>query len=296
MQVHQLFLISVLLFTAPAVYSGSHTDTIKLTESTAKNTLKNRYLLDILNAAMKETAGAYGSYRIEQTAPARRISRAIYALKNNKDINTHLGILHADLLDDLHVVPIPIYRGLMNYRLLLIHKSNSEEFGSISTVDDLKLYKTGMFGHSSTIKQLRKLSFPTIATHNTRTMFSMLEHRRFHYILRGIHEAYDELEGNQYDVPNVIIAPKLGVHLSQPVVLYMSPGETRLAKRLEEGLIKITHTGEFETIFNRHFLNYIKKSKFHTRKIIKIDSDLAGRVNFNKTPGLWYSPTDTSTP
>ncbi len=265
-------------------------DDIKMARRLSPNKLQDQYINALFFAAMEASYDEYGPYSITSDAPAVMRGRAVSALTKRKAINTYVSPVNETLLGKVLVVPIPVRRGILSYRVALVHKENLGSVAKTKGVDELRNVRVGMYRGSSTLRVLKKQHFNTIESENHLSMFSMLEHKRFTYVLRGIHEVYDELETKKEMMPNIVVEPGIAFHLFMPTVIFLSPTETRLAERLEKGLLKILETGEFKQIFDKYYLPFAKQADLQDRKIIKIYNPLSDMIDFPEKPGLWFDP------
>lgn len=289
---------SILIF-AQSVFARAEsekTDYIVIPKSTYGITEKNKYQYDLLTAAMKATAKDYGDYRVAFSKVAYTDARIFDSLHANKNVSLFNAPLDPDRAKGLHIVPIPVDRGILGYRVLLVHRDNKDAFQQVSAQTDLERFTAGMFEQSSTIKQLKRLGLPVVATHGEDTMFNMLNHKRFDYVLRGVHEVEDDLARYSSLELDLVIEPTVAVHLYMPLVFYMSKSQVRLAKRIELGLLRINRSGEFKSIFDRYFKHYLVNNDLGKRKIIPLDSDLEGKFSLKRDEGLWFTPDEIEDP
>lgn len=267
-------------------------DEIRMAKRLSPDPLQDKYMNAILFAAMEATYEEYGAYKISTDAPPVMRGRAYSALTKRKAINLYISPVNAALIDKVLVVPIPVRRGILSYRLALVHKNNADVFTNVTTLDELRKVRVGMYRASSTVKALNRQHFNTVESENHLSMFSMLEHQRFTYVMRGVHEIFNEVESKRTTIPNVIIAPDIAFKLYMPTVFYLSPWEKRLAERIEKGLLKTIASGKFYEIFNKYYLPFVRMAKLNERKIIEIPNTISNKIKFPDIPGLWFDPVE----
>ncbi len=275
-----------LIFTASA---SAASDDLKMPKRRLKDSLQNQYMLTLIHQAMRATIPEYGQYSITQDVPPVLPGRAALALKEGR-INIYIAPVLDELLHQVYVVPIPIRRGILSYRLPLIHKNNLAIFSKVTDYEDLKPLTFGMYKGTSTLPLFKRLDFPTITAPGPLEMLTMLEHQRFHYSVRGIHEIYFELENNREIMPNVVVEPTLALHIFLPTVIYLPPDNKRLIERVENGFLKIIEDGTFRKTFDHYYSRYAKRAKLHKRKVITITNAFSDHIDFPDIPGLWFDP------
>lgn len=283
-----IVLTIVYLFSVSLVaYSLDH---VKMPKRKERNDLQKNYLSAVLEASLIATVDEYGPYKLSQDFPGVLRERAVRELEKGGRINTMVTTLRDEYIGKVLIVPFPIRRGILSYRLALVHKDDRNIFADMNSADQLNSYTIGLYSDLSTFAMMKSQGYPTVSTVSHHAMFSMLEHKRFEYTFRGVHEIFDELNRLQDDVPNVIVEKSRAFHLFLPTLVFVSPREPRLAERIEKGLVRIFESGKFISLFQQFYRDEIAQSKLHRRKIIKLMSPLEGAVDFVDLPGIWFDP------
>ncbi len=284
-----ILLLSAAYLMSNALHAYS-LDHVKLPKRKERNELQQNYLMTVLETALKATEDEYGPYKISADFPGVLRERAAKEVASGKRINALVSTLKTAYLGNVLIVPFPIRRGILSYRLALVHKDNRNIFTQLDSSEQLKGYKVGLFSDLSTLSMMDEMGFSTVPTPSHHTMFSMLQHKRFQYTLRGVHEAADELDRLRNIAPHVEIEKTRVFSMFLPTLIFLSPNEPRLAERIEKGLLKIYESGEFIALFNKFYSDPIVQSNLRDRKIIKIDSPLESIVDFPDLPDLWFDP------
>ena len=102
-------------------------------------------------------------------------------------------------------IRIPIMKGLLSYRLLLINCRDMDRFAEIDSLDALKALKGGT-GLQWTITEVHRRNGFTLVTGNDyEGLFAMLDSGRFDYYSRGINEIFTEYETRKERFPGMCI-------------------------------------------------------------------------------------------
>ena len=229
------------------------------------------YKVDLVTKALEATQTEYGSFLVKVDAPSMKKGRAIETIKTGNIANVGIGPLDKEWIEKTIVIPIPLRGGTLSYRLLLIHKDNLAKFKKITTIDELKNLKSGVLKEWKTTQILTKHHFTTIEGNTHDGLFLMLENRRFDYVLRGIHEVFDEIEKRKVGLPNVVIEPNLALHIPTYTYLAVSPAQPKLAERLHKGLKIISKNNTLKALFDAYYLDSIKKSGLKNRRILRLN-------------------------
>lgn len=263
-------------------------DVVKLPKPQSTKDIRFIHKNEVLRAALELTKEEFGPYEIHFNAPIMKRSRALEAMKSGDLINVYFSPPKKLWAENTIVIDVPIRRGVLSYRLLLVHKNDLELFSKINTANDLKKLKAGLQHGWSTTDALDKSGFDYVKAYNFDGLFYMLESHRFNYLPRGVHEVFDELDARRDELKNVVIEPSLALYLPAPTYTYVSPREPRLAQRIEMGMKMMVNNGLMKDIFDKYYLDDLKKAKLHERKIIDVGSDLEDNSKILEMKELWF--------
>ena len=245
-------------------------DTIKLLQPPPEIDTRVAYKNELIQLVLEQTKDEFGEYTIEFVSSHMVRGRAMQELMKGAIINVFISPSDAILEKNTICIRIPIRKGILGYRLLLIHKQDEARFKAVDTADDLKLLVAGLQSEWRTTKIMADEGYNVLRVHNYESLFKMLNARRFDYIPRGVHEIYDELEARSKDIDNLMVEPHIVLLMPLPTYTYVSPKEQRLAKRIEIGLKKIIANGELDKLFNRYYADDITRANLSRRKVIEI--------------------------
>lgn len=169
--------------------------------------------------------------------------------------------------DKMIPIRIPIYRGIMGLRLLLIQKDRLEEMSQIKSLSDLRKYK-GVHGTHWGDLPVYAANNLSVHTHvKYESLFSLLSIGRVHYFHRGLNEIWGEIERYQ---DSLTIADGVMLYYPLPVYYFVTKSKPDLAQMLERGLRMALEDGSFE----QHFLNFhsgfIAKGNLPNRQLIRL--------------------------
>jgi len=140
----------------------------------------------------------------------------------------------------LFPIRIPLLKGLMGYRLLLINKGDQYKFSNISTLAQLKKRLGGQSFEWPDTEILLSNGLALIVGPSA-TMHKMLLAKRFDYFPRGISEIWREEE--LFD--NLVVEQNLIVHYPAVMYFFVQSGNVELAQRMALGLRRAKKNGRF---------------------------------------------------
>lgn len=133
-------------------------------------------------------------------------SRIIAALKRgDSDIDLYWMGTSPEFEESLRPIRIPLYQGLLGYRIFIIHRNHQKRFDSVISVEDLRLMR-GIQGVGwSDIETLETAELKQL-TSQYESIFGLVNSgKRVDYFSRGIHEAFGEISTYQKAFPNLAI-------------------------------------------------------------------------------------------
>ncbi len=177
---------------------------------------RGNYKTEVIRQALEHTVKKYGDYKITTDAPIMNALRARRHLQAGKLLNVFIAVADPDWEKEAIAIKIPVRKGLLNYRLLLIHKDDLDLFKKITTKHQLSKQTAGLLFGWSLTKTLGKQGFTIKQANNYDGIFKMLNSHRFNYIPRGVNEIFGELEQRKEILDNVVIAPDLALYIPSP--------------------------------------------------------------------------------
>lgn len=244
----------------------------------------------ILTKALDLTRGAYGDYEIKIKKYYMNSDRSFVELKTGKNINVYFALTRKDMESIGTPIRIPVRRGLVSYRLLLINKGTEHLFKNVETLDDLKNIRVGIDTAWATYKTVFHHNFNVVPVADYDSMFNMLSRKRFDYIPRSINEIFDELDRHSSKNFKFSIEPSLVLYLPSATYIFVSNKSPRIAQRLHLGLNMMVDNGDLEKIFDEFFSDQLIKADLKNRKVIYIPNPYLPFKTPMKNKKLWFSP------
>ena len=279
--------MSIILFLSLNVAYAQ--DIIKIVSGKSIDDKRNEYPHKILFAALNTTKDLYGDYKVEYTKAVTR-KRALILLKEGEFINVHSAPTQRIWEEDSIVIPIPIRKGILSYRLFLVKEKDLDKFSKISSVDEVKKFKAGLGTQWSITKLMNKLNFPIVTGMDYEGLFKMLSLGRFDYFPRGINEIFNEFEARHELYPQMRVENTKALYLPIPTYFFVSPKNKQLAQRIEIGLKRILKSGRFDELFLQFHGQSIKRANLAKRDIFKVDNPLLSDVTPFQIKEYWYTP------
>ncbi|MCI2282971.1 hypothetical protein L3081_05640 [Colwellia sp. MSW7] len=281
------FIRLVIVIVSFAIPNALAIDTIKLLKPFAENDKRSQHKNEVILKALEITETEFGPFHFEYVDINMTPSRALISLKEGQLINTYIGPDTQSWENSVITIKIPIRLGLLSYRLLLIHKSNLPLFASVNNKEALSELNAGLQYDWVTTTVFKENSMKFTTSHKFDSLFEMLKQTRFDYIPRAVYEIYDELNMRKSTLADIIIEPTLALHIPMATYVYVSPQETRLAKRIELGLHKLIANGDIKKILDKYYAKDISRANLKQRQIIHISNPSYNDKDIIKYKDVW---------
>lgn len=252
--------------------------------------LRNIYALDLLRLALDKTQESHGSYRLESIADTLEQSRAISELAAGRQLDVIWTMTSRDREEQLRPIRIPIHKGLIGYRLIIIREEDQGWFRKLDTPEQLRQLRAGQ-GHDwpdSAILEANRIRVERASGYDT--LFRMLREGRFDFLPRGVTEIQDEI--GQRPEMELVIESTLMIHYPAAVYFFVNPDNAALAERIETGLKRAIEDGAFDKLFLNHPVNRhaLEKARLDERRTLRLDNPLLPEQTPLDDPALWYQP------
>lgn len=243
------------------------------------------YFLEILRLAL-DKAGR--DYVLQEVAMAEfRESRSTMSLaKDLYDIHW----MHTNRTREANLLPvrIPLYKGLIGWRLLMVPVDSRDEVAEVRTIDQLRALKV-VQGHDwPDADILEHNGFDVVRASSWEGMFKMLYAGRVDIFPRSVIEVWDEAE--RFGHMNLTVNSNIALHYPTAYYFFVNESNHNLAAIVETGLRRALADGSFEKLFLSHFGDDIRKSRLHERRIIRLKNPLFSTPDAGEYTELWFQP------
>ncbi|NDV27930.1 amino acid ABC transporter substrate-binding protein [Desulfovibrio sp. JC010] len=223
---------------------------------------------------LDKTIPEYGEYKlVHYHIPSEQL-RSLRLIKHNKGMDVGWAETTIQREEEFQPIRIPIQKGLISHRIFIIKPENQAAFNKVKSIDDLKKYRAGQ-GYDWPDTEILKLNeLPTTTCPQYRLCFIMLNQDRFEYFPRGVVEPWDEIR--QHPEMDLTVEKKLMLRYPSPLYFFVSKNNTKLAERIEKGLMMAIEDGSFDELFYNHpqIRPALKKAKLKQRIIIDLNNPI----------------------
>ncbi len=195
-----------------------------------------------------------------------------------------------ELENELIPIRVPIFKGLLGYRIFLINKNDQYKFDNINSLKDLRKL-TGLQGTGWTDVKIMKDAGLHQRTVSGMAIFRMLNRGgRGDYFSRAVYEAVGELQTLKTRYHNITIEKH--IFLTYPFAMYffVSPKYPDLAQKIRKGFLKIVKSGQFDNFFYSHpyIRSAIEKANLTQRVRIEIPNKYLSPQTKSLPETYWF--------
>lgn len=247
----------------------------------------------VLQTVLEKTAPLYGECTLRPSAVPMEEARAALEL-GNSDGRINIMVRSSTRAMERQFMPvrIPVDKGLLGYRLLLVRASDVARFGKIRNLEELRTIRIGQGKDWADIAILRAAGMQVVEGASYEGLFGMLAAGRFDGFSRAVDEAFREIEEQRATYPQLVVEPGLLLYYPLPRYFFVrrTPEGLQLAQRIEAGLEIMIRDGTLEQLFQRYKKKTIDQGDLSRRNLIVIDNpELSPETPLWRSE-LWFSP------
>ncbi|MFO1337118.1 MAG: hypothetical protein U1F53_02605 [Burkholderiaceae bacterium] len=246
---------------------------------------RDDYQVELLTLALKKSGRSY----LLKPHPAFMLQvRELKELERGDALDVIWTMTSIEREQALLPVRIPIDRGLLGWRLLMVRQKDLPQFAALSLPTQLRLLRAGQGFDWPDTGILKHAGFNVDETVRYNDLFVRLAAGRLDYVPRSVQEVWGELDGHQG--LGLAVEPTLALHYPAAMYFFVNRRNTALAADLQHGLESAMADGSFEALFQRHFGAALARADLGRRRVV----ELANPVLPSETPladrALWYRP------
>ena len=273
----RISLLLLLLFSWPL--SATQVITHVLPETADDS--RARYPLALLKLALDHNGVDYRLQGSEGMAQ----SRALKLLALGQGVDVVWTMTSPEREAALRPIRIPIHKGLIGWRVLLIRSSDAGRFSAAGS-DSLKLM-IGDQGHDwPDLEILEGNGYSVTPSPNYGGLFEMLASGRIDYFPRSVIEVLDE--ARTHGDKGLVIEPSLMFWYPTAMYFFVRPDNDQLAGQIERGLEAAIADGSFDRLFNQTHQPILKALAVSQRRVIRLSNPLLPAATPLARKELWY--------
>ncbi|SMF53077.1 hypothetical protein SAMN02745866_03382 [Alteromonadaceae bacterium Bs31] len=211
---------------------------------------------------------------------------------NKDEISLMWSGTSRELEQALQPIRIPLYKGLLGLRLLLINSDGEKAFKQVSDIDSLKGIRFGQGDSWPDTKILQHAKLNVVTSPSYSALFDMLAEKQFDAFPRGLQEPWAEIKAH----PDKALSVESDILLvyKLPSYFFVSKENTLLAQELEQGLEAAIADLNFDDYFfySKQVSEAIEQSQAVGRIVVAIDNPYLPQETPLSRKELWLDVAD----
>ncbi|WP_159084702.1 type 2 periplasmic-binding domain-containing protein [Dongshaea marina] len=252
---------------------------------------RHAYLIELLKLAIDKTTANYGAASVLPSKKPMFEGRYIKSLLSNKgDVTVIWTSTSFDKEQQMLPVRIPLYRGLLGYRIPLIDRSSQAKLTNIDSLCMLRELRIGQGAHWGDVAIYQENGFKVTTTPIYHNLVQMLSRHRFDLLPLGITEIITEQSYWQQRYPHLVIESSLLIHYPFAYYFFVNKKEQQMAARLAAGLETMLNDGSFDQLFEKHYARDLETLKLNQRRLFELSNpELPPSTPLHRL-SLWFKP------
>lgn len=263
------------------------TPVLLLPKSKPSSWEQESFFSGLLVQILERTREEYGPCEIAFTPEMVTRMRSVALINQNHSLDLLWGstTLERDTL--LKAIPVPLLKGLMGYRVLLIRPQDQARFSVVKNLEDLQELRAGQGADWPDTSILMTNGIRVVTSINYEALYRMLAGGRFDFLPRGANQVLSELRHNAGI--DIVVEKELVLIYPAPHYFFVDRENTRLAERISKGLHSMIDDGSFDRYFYSHPLirEALTELRLHERRPIYLQNPLLPEGAPMAPPDYW---------
>lgn len=248
---------------------------------------QKHYFPSVLQLAIDKSTDKYGPARLFQVDLPMEAQRQFISL-DNKLLDVIWTMTSNEREQEALPVRIPLLKGLLGYRVLVIRQKQQAQFAAIKQLNELKKL-TAVQGYGwPDVQILQENGFNVESSAWYDSIYKSLDAGFYDYFPRSVLEAWSELSHYQYD--NLKVDEQHLLVYPTAIYFFVAKHRPLLAERLAYGLHQAIADGSFDELFNQfpQHVDAVAKLNSQTRQVYTIPNPILPQATPLHKKHLWF--------
>lgn len=251
--------------------------------STDKSVVRNPFVADLLDLITKNQG-----YQLKLNYHKDQLlqGRALRELSSGQSIDLTWSVTTTEREKELRAIKIPIYQGLIGWRVAFIHPNSQSRFSQVRGRDDLKQFVAAQRFDWPDFEILKDNGLPVEGNISFVRIPKALQEGLVDYFPRSVLEVAREAkrERNQ----GLIVENNLLLKYKSAYYFFVNHSNTKLANIIERGFKQALSDGSYQLLFNKYYGKDLAELQLDKRKVIELNNPTILKSAFESEPLYWY--------
>jgi hypothetical protein len=246
--------------------------------------MRSQYPVQLLSLALDQTGV---NYTLRHSDLIMLQNKALNRLTDNRDVNVVWSMTDTQREEQLLPIRIPIYKGLIGWRLLLIRDDMVERFKYIQQFEHMIKLNPLQGRDWPDTKILQANGFNVVMDDNYANLFNMLRKAQGDFFPRSVVEVWGEVDNAAFN-ENLMIEQHLVLKYPAAMYFFVNKKSVPLANLLQSGLEKAIANGKFDELFLRAHQKYLDRANISKRRVFELQNSFLPPATPLEREELWY--------
>ena len=246
---------------------------------------RDRYPVQLLTLALRK---AHSSYELKPHPVFMLQVRAMREVEQRSGLDVVWTMTSKEREQALLPIRIPIDRGLLGWRLLLVRPAMTARFAEVTSLAELRALRGGQGADWPDTTILRDAGLTVDESARYGDLFQKLAAGRIDYFPRSVQEIWGELENHRAE--GFVVEPTLALHYPTAMYFFVNRQRPELAAEIRKGLEIALKDGSFEALFMQNFGASLKRARLDKRRVLEMGNPLLPPETPLADARLWVRP------
>ena len=276
----RIFVISTVLLGFFSSCSFAAVWTINYPKQPVQNSIHAQYIVDVLELALQKTGVRY---ELVESNDVLLQGKAFKLLSNNRTVNVVWAMTDDKREEDFLPIRIPLYKGLIGWRVLLVNPGKLSQLESSKLRDNYAVQ--GMDWPD--LKILQANGFNVVSATNYDEAFTIMHRKQADMFPRSIIEVFGELAQPEL-TKALVIEPNFVLQYPAATYFFVNQRDVILGRLLTTGLEMAVADGSFDKLFNATYLDMLQQLGLNKRTLLTLKNPLLPINTPLADKALWY--------
>ncbi|WP_339719045.1 hypothetical protein [uncultured Paraglaciecola sp.] len=280
-----LCLVWVLLLTSTSSHSAI--DIIKHVNSRSDRDQQKTYYVALLKLAIEKAQHKFGPASLQSFGTSMVYQRKLMSLNSGK-LDVMWAITSEQRERDLLPIMIPVLKGLIGYRVMVIQDTKQQALTQIISTQQIKnmVAIQGIDWVDTDVLLANGFKVETSDWHNS--LYKGVSKGHYDYFPRSILEPWAEMQKYRFD--NLVVENKHLLYYPAAMYFFVQKDNKALAQRLEYGLNQAIDDGSFDKLFYNYPAHQeaLSKGKLSSRVMHKLSNPFLPKTAPLNDKRLWH--------
>ena len=276
----RILVISTVLLGFFSTFSFAAVWTINYPKQPVQNSIHSQYIVDVLELALQKTGVRY---ELVESTDVLLQGKAFKLLSNNRTVNVVWAMTDDKREEDFLPIRIPLYKGLIGWRVLLVNPEKLSQLESSKLRDNYAVQ--GMDWPD--LKILQANGFNVVSATNYDEAFDIMHRKQADMFPRSIIEVFGELAQPEL-TKALVIEPNFVLQYPAATYFFVNQRDVILGRLLTTGLEMAVADGSFDKLFNATYLDMLHQLGLNKRTLLTLKNPLLPINTPLADKALWY--------